>query len=117
MADTGCQSCLGGMTLLPRFGMTADDLIPVSMKMHSANGKGINIIGTAILPFSRKSSYGEPRETRQITYLTDNSDKLFLSREACISLGMITAKFPTVGAVIIPSCPQVSCAGSTDETH
>ena len=116
MADTGCQSCLGGMRLLPRFGMTADDLITVSMKMHAANGKVINIIGAAILRFSGKSPYGEPRDTRQITYITDNSDKLFLSREACISLGMITARFPTVGEVISPSCPQLSCAGSTDET-
>ena len=102
-------------TPLPRLGMTADDLIPVSMKMHASNGKGINIIGAAILRFSGKSPYGEPRET-QITYITDNSDKLFLSREACISLDMITARFPTVGEVISHSCPQLSYAGSTDET-
>ena len=112
MADTGCQSCLGGMKLLPRLGMTADDLIPVSMKMHAANGKGINILGAAILRFSGKSPNGEPRETRQITYITDNSDKLFLSREACIALGIITTMFPTVGEVTSPSCPQISCAGT-----
>ena len=80
MADTGCQSCLGGMRLLPRLGMTANDSIPLSIRMHAANGKGINILGAAILRFSGKSPYGEPRETKQITYFTD---KLFLSREAC----------------------------------
>ena len=116
MADTGCQSCLGGMRLLPRLGITADDLIPVSMKMHAVNGKGINILGAAILRFSCKSPYGEPRETRQITYITENSDKRFLSREACISLGMITAMFPMVGEAISPSYLQLACAGSTDET-
>ena len=116
MADTGGQSCFGGMRLLLRLGMTAVDLIPVSMKMHTANGKGINILGAAILRFSGKSPYGEPRETRQITYITDNSDKLFVNREASISLGMITARFPTVGEVMSHSCPQLSCAGSTDET-
>ena len=116
MADTGCQSCLGRMKLLPPLGRTADDLIPVYMTMHAANGKGINIIGAAILRFSRKSPNGEPRETRQITYITDNSDKLFLSREACIDLGIITTSFPTVGEAMSPSCPQMSCAGSTDET-
>ena len=116
MADTGCQSCLGGMKLLPRLGMTANDLIPVSMKMNAANGKGINILGAAILRFSGKSPNGEPRETRQITYITDNSDQLFLSREACIALGIITTRFPAVGEVTSPSCPQISCAGSTDET-
>ena len=103
MADTGCQSCLGGMKLLLRLGMTADDLIPVSMKMHAANDKGIIILGAAILRFSGKSPNGEPRETRQITYITDNSDKLFLSREACIALGIITTRLPTVGEVMSPS--------------
>ena len=69
-----------------------------------------------VLPSSGKSPNGEPRETRQITYITDNSDKLFLSREACIALGIITTRFPTVGEVMSPSCPQISCAGSSDET-
>ena len=96
--------------------MTDDDLISVSMKMHAANGKGINILGAAILRFSGKSPNVEPRETRQITYITDNYDQLFLIREACIALGIITTRFPTVGEVMSLSCPQIPCAGSTDET-
>ena len=32
------------------------------------------------------------------------------------ALGIITTRFPTVGEVMSPSCPQISCAGSTDET-
>ena len=81
----------------PAFGHDCRRLDTVSMKMHDANGKGINILGAAILRLSGKSPNGEPRETRQITYITDNSDKLFLSREACIALGIITTRFPTVG--------------------
>jgi hypothetical protein len=34
-----------------------------------------------------------------MTYVTDNSDKLFISREACIALGMISNSFPTIGEI------------------
>ena len=44
-----------------------------------------------------KDDQGRHVETRQMTYVTDNSDKLFISREACISLGMISDSFPTIG--------------------
>ena len=38
-------------------------------------------------------------ETRQITYVTNNSDKLYISREACVSLQMITDTFPTMSDI------------------
>ena len=40
------------------------------------------------------------RETRQIAYITNTSDRIFLSRAACIDLGMISETFPTIGEVI-----------------
>ena len=52
MADTGCQRCLAGVKFLDRLGITLSDLIPVSLKMHTANNKGITILGAAILRFS-----------------------------------------------------------------
>ena len=48
MADTGCQSCLAGIKAVRHLGLTEKDLIPVSMKMHAANNKGIKILGAAI---------------------------------------------------------------------
>ncbi|VDI79213.1 Hypothetical predicted protein [Mytilus galloprovincialis] len=42
---------------------------------------------------------GRHVETRQMTYVTDNSDKLFISREACIALRMISDSFPTIGEI------------------
>lgn len=101
MADTGCQSCLASIKIINRLGLNRDDLIPVTMKMHAANDKGIIILGAAILRFSGKDKSGGLAETRQITYVTDTSDKLFPSREACIALGMITDNFPTIGETTI----------------
>ena len=100
MADTGCQSCLAGSYILKRMGLTSDDLIPVKMKMHAANNGGINIIGTVILRFTGNTASGTALDTRQITYITDSNDKVFLSWEACIALGMISANFPPIGETL-----------------
>ena len=65
--------------------------------MHAINNNGIKIIGAAIVRFSGKSKSGQMLETRQIVYVTRDSDKQFLSREACAALGIISKSFPTVG--------------------
>lgn len=65
--------------------------------MHAAYNGGITILGATILRISGLDNHGEPVETRQMTYVTDNSNKLFLSREACVALGIITDSFPSVG--------------------
>ena len=82
MADTGCQSCLAGMKLMHRLGMTKKDLIPVNMRMHAANNKSIQILGAIILKLHGSSKDGNVRAAHQITYITNDSDKLFLCREA-----------------------------------
>ena len=66
--------------------------------MHTANKHGINILGAAILRFSGKTSNGM-RESRQIVYVTHVDNKVFLSREACVSLGIISDQFPKVGEI------------------
>ena len=97
MADTGCQSCLAGIKVANKLNLKQSDLIPVTMKMRAANNKGINILGAAILCFKGRDQTGKYVEKRQITYITDSSDKVFLSKEACVALGMISQKFPQVG--------------------
>ena len=103
MADTGCQSCLGGIKIIQRFGPREKYLIPVTMRMYATNNNGIKIIGATILRFSGRSTSGKTLETRQITYITNESDNLFLSREACMALGIISQKFPTVGEALSPT--------------
>ncbi len=108
MADTGCQSCLAGIGVLHRLGLQQHDLIPVTMKMHTAVNNGINILGATVLRYAGRNPSGKLVETRQMTYVTDNSDKLFISREACIALGIIPETFPTVGAYHMSQCASVS---------
>ena len=97
MADTGCQSCLAGIKIANRLGFSERNLIPVTLKMHAANNRNIKILGACVLRFSGKNSTGEMLATRRLVYITDSSDKLFLSREACSALGIITDSFPRIG--------------------
>lgn len=98
MADTGCQSCLAGLKIIHRLGLRESDLIPVTMKMHTATYGGIKILGATVLRLTGKDEAGNAIETRQMTYITNSTDKLFLSKEACISLGIIPETFPSVRA-------------------
>ena len=75
----------------------------MSLKMHAANNKGIRILSAAILRFSVEDKNNTMVELRQITYITDSSDKIFLSREVCTSLKMITTNFPMIGDTISDS--------------
>ena len=110
IADTGCQSCLAGSTLMRRLGVTEADLVPTSMRMHAANGDPIDMHGAVILRISGHRS-GMRRETRQFVYITPTTDAMYLSRDACRDLGMIDAAFPAVGLA------SVSADGdNTDES-
>ena len=109
MADTGCQSCLAGLKVMKKLGVSVKDLIPVNIKMRAANNDNIRILGATVLRLSGKSNEGEKRSTRQMVYVTDNTDKLFLSREACVDLGIIPNTFPTIGET-----ESVNPIGTTD---
>ena len=111
LADTGCQSCLGGLHLLEKLGLTQSSLIPVTMYMTAANNKGIKIIGALPLRISGKSPSGETLQTRQIVYFTDSTQRFFLSKTACIDLGIIPKSFPTIGEALETSnMPQPDSA-------
>ena len=116
MADTGCQSCLIGYKWIQRLHLNRRDLIPAKMKMNAANNRSIKILGAVVLHISGTSKTGEPRETKQFTYVTNDSDKFYISKSACIDLGMISEDFPSVGetaaainpstrTIIAPQCP------------
>ena len=98
MTDTGCQSCLAGFKTVQRLGLTKSDLLSVKMKMHAANNQPISILGAIILRISGTDQNDNVKETRQMTYITKDSNNIFLSKAACIDLGMISKDFPTIRA-------------------
>lgn len=96
MADTGCQSCLASINVIKRLGFTKKDIIPVRMRMNAANNGAMNLLGAVVLRIKGEGKNGVARETRQIVYVTDNSEKFFLSRESLIALGVISKSFPDI---------------------
>ncbi|MEL6802297.1 MAG: reverse transcriptase domain-containing protein, partial [Bacteroidota bacterium] len=94
--DTGCQSCLAGSSFIERLGIPKSHLLQVNMRMSAANRSRIEILGAVIIRFATKLKSGLINETRQIVYITEDTDKIYLSQEACIELGVISRNFPTI---------------------
>ena len=121
MADTGCQSCLAGLWLPTRLGVSKEQLIPVQLKMSAANKSVINILGAAIIRFSGQSPDGRIIETRQLVYITDTTDRVYLSKEACTELGIISGNFPRIGEMNMISSslahPQEIVADATNSSN
>ena len=75
ITDTGCQSCLAGISAIHCLGKTRKDLIPVALQMHAANNAKIAILGAAIIQFSGQSNSGKTLSTCQLIYITDSTNK------------------------------------------
>ena len=108
IADTGCQSCLLGINVAFKLGFKESDFLPVEYRMNAVNKNSINIIGAIILRLRGSDKEGYPLESAQICYITPDTDKMFISREACIDLGLITSSFPMFGDVSQAKDPQPS---------
>ena len=82
------------------------------MKMKAANNEGINIIGALPLRISGRSLSGSILTTRQLVYFTNRTNRLFLSKQACLALGIISVNFPTIGEALetsdTPTSPDSS---------
>ena len=97
MADTGCQSCLAGFDLLTKLNIKKTQLIPVSMKMTAANNQSIEIAGALPLRITGISPSKTAHTTKQLVYFTPSARRLFLSKNACRSLGLISNNITTIG--------------------
>ena len=98
MADTGCQSCLAGESLLRKLGLQKQHLINTSMKMSAANSESIDIIGALPVRISGTSPAGKQLSTNQLVYITPTTERFFLSKQACVALEIISPSFPAVGS-------------------
>ena len=114
IADTGCQSSLAGLNLLKELNLQPHHLIPVTMQMNAANNLGIKILGALLLKITAKSPDGQTGESHQMVYFSDVTHKLYLSKKACIDLGLIPPTFPTVGEAHEPKEDQQASTDNTD---
>ena len=108
MADTGCQSCLASTATMRRLGLTPKELLPVRLKMRAANNNPITILGAILATLAEPQG---KRFTRQMIYITDHVDKIFLSQEACADLGIIPTGFPTT------HCDSTDTHAASNQDH
>ena len=118
MADTGCQSCLSGVSLLRKLKLSPSDLVPAKTRMNAANSNPINILGALPLRITGTAASGETVETRQLVYFTDSTTNTYLSRQACVALGIISQHFPQVGETLnVTECANATGDDNATATH
>ena len=82
--------------------------------MTAANGNNLDIIGAIALRLSDSTSQGGI-ETRQIVYICRDTSDFFLSRGACVELGIVPPDFPN-GCQKRQSTAEVSACNVTSES-
>ena len=81
------------------------------------NNEGIRWLGAILLKLSGSDEKGHTFSTNQMTYITDCSDTFFLSRGACVDLGIISEKFPTIGEAFLAEVDTSTISSMTTHTR
>ena len=87
--DTGATLCVAGPTILTKLGLKVAHLKAPKRRIATATGGKINCIGK----FQTTMTIGN-RSTIQEIFVCKNIQRLYLSREGCIALGIVHEKFP-----------------------
>ncbi len=93
VADTGCQTCIAGQDILEQIKCPESYMIPTSHRIVGITDDSVGIVGAVLL----RIAVGE-KSTRQMVYISNNIDGLFLSRTALEDLGVIRKSFPSADA-------------------
>ena len=97
LADTGCQNMLVGISTIYRMGLNKKDLVPVTLSMRNATEGDICLLGAIFARVWGRSDTGDIVETKQMVYVTDAIERVFLNRDALLDMGIISPSFPTIG--------------------
>ena len=114
VADTGCQSCMAGTNLLSKLGLNLRHLSKTRLQMTAANRNNLDIIGAIALRLSDSAAQGGI-DPRQIIYICRDTSDFFLSRGACVELGIVPPNFPN-GCQKRQSTAEVSACNVVSET-
>ena len=115
VSDTGAQSCLWGLIEFYRCGFRDSDLRPVRRTILAANREEIEIVGAILLRLTGTADDGTTHTARVMVYVSPNTRKFYLSREALIQLKVIPPDFPKVGSAGEAS-EMLACAITKDST-
>ena len=83
LPDTGAEMVVAGLPQLHRLGITKKELIPLSNGISAADNSGLGLLGGVLVNISGQCDNGTVISTKQLCYIAENIDCLFLSRQAC----------------------------------
>ena len=98
LVDTGAQMVVMGIKTVYAMGLGRKHIMPVGMTIKAANTGGLTLLGGILVRISGKNQGGVERITRQLAYVAEEVERVFLSRKASEDLGIISKSFPTIGA-------------------
>ena len=89
---------VAGPAQLHKMGITKRELIPLSNGISTADNEGLGLLGGVLVNITGQSEDGRSITSKQLCYIAEGIDCLFLSKQACKELGIIGENFPTIGA-------------------
>ena len=93
-------------SLLSSIGVHVENILPVNTALNTVTGSPVDILGGIFLHFTATNpSSGAVRSTRQLAYVSRSIPYPFLSREACVDLGVVSSSFPAVATCDTDSHP------------
>ena len=98
LVDTGAQMVVMGIKTVYAMGLGRKHIIPVGMTIKAANTGGLKLLGGVLVKITGKDQSGKERFTRQLAYIAEEVDRVFLSKKASEDLGIISDCFPIIGA-------------------
>ena len=98
LVDTGAQMVVMGIRTVYGMGLGKKHIMPVGMTIKAANTGGLKLLGGVLVKISGQSHGGTERVTRQLAYVAEEVDRVFLSKKASEELGIISKTFPIIGA-------------------
>ena len=87
--DSGANICLAGTQFLQSFGIDERELIPCKNEISVVGGGKLSPVGRvdALIQIGK-------RRTKQVLYFCKNVDRIFLSKQACMSTGILPPCYP-----------------------
>ena len=98
LADTGAQMCVGGTDLPGQLGVRMEELAVPQLRIAVADNVGLRLVGVIFAVITGSGGV----QSKQMVYIAQGVNELFLSKAACRELGLVGDDFPAVG-----SCLQV----------
>ena len=94
VADTGCMSTAIPPRFAYRAGFRKKDFIPVTSSMNGAGKADLGVQGAVVMEFTCTGPDKVTYSTKQLCYVCNRVDQVYMSRQGLIDLHCISPQFP-----------------------